>query len=74
MKIKVCQTIHTNLSKRYMRQVVTNNAEPSSAKESTKIIIIIIDRTYEKYNLEEVTSNMNPINSEEQKLLPGLLK
>ena len=52
MKIKVCQTIHTNLSKRYMRQVVTNNAEPSSAKESTKIIIIIIDRTYEKYNLE----------------------
>ena len=46
-----------DLTKRDIQEVVMYNAEPESNRESTKIVITIIDSTYAKADLDKVATD-----------------
>ena len=52
-----------DLTKREMRDVVIQTAEPASTREATEIIVKVIGSTYAKANLEQVV-NDSQLNSE----------
>ena len=52
-----------------MREVIIHTAEPDSTKETTNIIVNIINITYKKFHLEEIASGTTQINDKEKSLL-----
>ena len=57
-----------------MRAVVIQTSGPTSTKETTKIMVKIIDITHSKSDLEQVANNAAQMNNEERTKLLGLLK
>ena len=64
----------SDLTKREMRKVVMNTAEPDSTREATDRMVKILDNTYEKADLEHVVDNAIHLNAEEITLLLSLLE
>ena len=52
------------LTKRNMREVVMQTAEPASTIEATEWIVKIINSTYVKAELNQVANNSTQLNSE----------
>ena len=63
----------SNLTKREMRKVLIQTAEPASAREATEIAVKILDSTYAKAYLEQVV-NDSQLNAEERNLLLSFLE
>ena len=63
----------SDLTKREMREVVMQTAEPASTWEATDIMVKIIYITYAKADLEQVVNDIQ-MNAEERNLLPSLLE
>ena len=64
----------SDLTKCNMHEVVIQNEEPASARESTEWMVNILDITYAKEDLKQVADNVTHINAEEITLLISLLK
>ena len=64
----------SDLTKRNMREVVIQAAEPASTRKSTERIVKILDITYAKEDLKQVADNSTQINAEERTLLLSLLE
>ena len=54
----------SDLNKRKMCEVVIQNAEPASTREATDILVKILDSTYVKANLKQVSANATQLNAE----------
>ena len=61
-------------TKRKMRQIVMQTAEPDSTQEATEIMVKIIYITYVKADLNQVADNATHLNSKERTLLLSLIK
>ena len=64
----------SDLTKREMRDVVMQIAEPASTREATERMVKILDSTYAKADLNQVANNPSHLNSEERTLLLSLIK
>ena len=64
----------SDLTKREMREVVMQTAEPASTGEVTELMVKILDRTYENTGLEQVFANASQLNADERNLLLSLLE
>ena len=47
----------SNLNKREMREVIMHTSEPDSTRKATKILVKILDNTYEKSYLNQLADN-----------------
>ena len=63
----------SDLTKREMRKVLMQTAEPYSTLKATKLMVKILDSIYVKSDLEQVVANASQLNSEERTLLLSLL-
>ena len=63
----------SDLTKREIRGVATQTAEPASMREATERMAKILDSTYAKATLEQVVKS-SQLNAEERTLLLSLLK
>ena len=63
-----------DLSKRDMREVVMQTTEPYSMRETTEILVKIIDSTYMKADLKQADNNSTQMKSEERTQLLSLLE
>ena len=63
----------SNLTKREMREVVMQNAEPDSTQEATEQMVKILDSTYSNVDLEQVV-NASQLNDKERTLLLSLIE
>ena len=63
-----------NLNKRKMRKVVMQTAEPASTREATGWMVKIIDITYAKADLNQVSNNGAQLNAKERTLLLSILE
>ena len=63
----------SNLTKREMREVVMQTAEPASTLEATEIMVKILNSTYAKADLEQVVKAIE-LNDKEITLLLSLLE
>ena len=57
-----------------MREVVMQTAEPAPTTEATDILIKILDSTYVKEGLKNVSNNATQLNAEERTQLLSILK
>ena len=64
----------TNLTSREMIKVVMQTEEPVSTREDTERLVKILDSTYAKIDLEQVSANATHLNAEEINQLLRLLK
>ena len=64
----------SNLTKREMREVVMQIAEPASTREATERMVKIVDSLYAKTYLKLVSNNAIQMNAEEITLLLSLLE
>ena len=63
----------SNLTKREIRKVVMQIAEPAFTREATEIMLKILDNTYETAGLKHVV-NYSQLNAEERTFLLSLLE
>ena len=64
----------SDLTKREMRKVVMQTAEPDSTREATDHMVKIFDSNVLKADLKQVADNEIKLNSEERTLLLSLLQ
>ena len=64
----------SNITKREMREVVMQNAEPDSTLEANERMVKILDSTYAKSDLKQVADNATQMNDEERTLVLSLLE
>ena len=64
----------SNLTKREIREVVMYTVEPASVREYTKEMVKILDSTYAKADLKQVSDNKTQMDAEERTLLLSLPK
>ena len=57
-----------------MRELVIQNSETASTRESTEILVQILNSTYAKADLKQVADNATEINAEEITQLLSFLK
>ena len=57
-----------------MREVVIQTEEKVSTRETTERLVKILDSTYEKADLKQVSDNANQMNAEETTQLLSLLE
>ena len=63
----------SDLTKREMREVAIQTAEPASTQEDTELMVKILDSTYAKSDLEQVVANSSQMNAEERTMLLRIL-
>ena len=51
----------SDLTKRKMREVAIQTAEPASTREDTELMVKILDSTYAKSDLEQVVANSSQV-------------
>ena len=74
MKKPIQRTGQTNIIKIQIKQGVIHNVETDSTKDATERTVKILDINYLKNDLKETTDITTQLNTEEIKLILGLLK
>ena len=74
MKEPISVPGQTDLTSRGMPEVLMKNAEPVSTREDTERPVKILNITYAKENLTQVSNNATQLNAEEINKLLRLLK
>ena len=64
----------SDLTNREMREVVIQTAELDFTREATELMVKILNITFAKAELNQVTNNENQLNYEERTLLLSLLE
>ena len=64
----------TNLTQFETQDLVMHTSEPASIRESTEIVVKILNSNYSRYDIDEVSVNAVQLYTNQSEKLLGLLK